>query len=70
MPMLVVLSWLPDIKSLAPLSAFAIGANFLGQFVVYAAALRYDRLDRLLFIFMPLTNGCSVCFFHLYYAAF
>jgi proton-coupled amino acid transporter len=40
MPLLVLLSWLPDIKSLAPLSAFAIGANFLGQIAVYGVALQ------------------------------
>ena len=40
MPVLILLSWLPDMKSLAPLSAFAIGANFMGQAVVYLVSLQ------------------------------
>jgi amino acid permease len=40
MPVLVFLSWIPDMKSLAPLSGAAIGANFFGQFVVYVCAFQ------------------------------
>jgi proton-coupled amino acid transporter len=40
MPVLVLLSWIPDMKSLAPLSGAAIGSNFFGQFVVYIFAFQ------------------------------